>query len=182
MKERSTYASLLVILLASFVLLAIPPSTYADLYQWTDKDGVLHITDDMGKVPEDIRWKVKTFKTTPPKEVEPYRPVEEVVPEEKRDELYGDEPLEWWLNTFRKMNQDIQAIEGRIAARKQYMDIFEGGRRFGQTYAAEDVERYEKFKKEMPEDKKELEELEEELMELRRKATIHGVPREIRGE
>jgi hypothetical protein len=181
MKERFPLMSLAITLLAFFAMLGIPASTYADLYQWIDEDGVLHITDDMGKVPDDIRWKVKTFETTPPKE-EPYRPAVEAVPEEKRGELYGDETLEWWLNTFRKMNQEVQSIEGRIAARKQYIDIFEGGRRFGQIYAAEDVERYEKFKKEMPEDKKELDELKEELTELRRKATIHGVPREIRGE
>lgn len=172
-----------IIALITAVLL-LPDGSYADLYQWTDKDGVLHITDDMGKVPEDVRWRVKIFKTTPAEkgEAEPYWPAEEVVPAERKADLYGDHTLEWWLNTFRKLSQKIQAVEGRIAARKQYINVFEGGRRFGQIYGDEEVERYNEFKKGIPLDEAELSGLNEELQELRRKATIHGVPREIRGE
>ena len=31
----------------------------ADLYKWVGEDGIVHITDDMGKVPEELRAGVK---------------------------------------------------------------------------------------------------------------------------
>ena len=184
MKYRAEWAGLFVLCVTLLAFCVVPGVSCAELYQWTDKDGVLHITDDLGKVPEDKRWKVKKFETTPAVKEAPESavPAEVVVPEEHKGDLYGDETLEWWVNTFKKKNDEAQAVEGRLAARKQFIDVFEGGRRLGQVYAEEDVKKYQGFKEGLPKDEAELVGLKAELGELRRQATIHGVPKEIRGE
>ena len=95
-------------------------------------------------------------------------------------ELYGDHTLEWWTQAFAGKNDDIQLLQSSITTKRQYIDIFEGGRRFGQVFGAGERSTYDSYKKELPEDEKKLQTLKDELDELRRKATIAGVPREIR--
>jgi len=153
----------------------------ADFYKWTDADGVVHITDDMDNVPGEFRTNVKTYKTEPrPKEAPGVE--ERVVPEEEMAELYGDNTLEWWKETFNKLNEEINSLEAGIAVKKQYNEVYEAGRRFGQVFGTKEIETYDRNKKELVAEGKRLEELKEEREELRRKATIYGVPRYIRGE
>lgn len=40
--------------------------TYADLYQWTDAQGVTHVVDDTGLIPDAYRDRVKTHRTAKP--------------------------------------------------------------------------------------------------------------------
>ncbi len=167
-------------------ILFLPAHSVADLYRWTDDDGVLHITDDLGRVPEEERAAVKVFKSRPLEdavlpEVRP--PAREPAEDgRKRPVLYGDQTLVWWINTFRKKIGEVRDVESGIYAKKQFVEVFEGGRRFGQIYGEEELARYEKLSEEIPEDESRLEGLKDELSELRRKATIYGVPREARGE
>lgn len=164
---------------ALMILFLTSSSAYAKLYEWTDKNGVTHITDDLGKVPEDLRPDVKIHETTP--SVEDQAPAAPAAPAgEAARELYGDHTLEWWLNTFRKLREDKRSVESSVAAKERYISIFESGRRFGQTYSREDVERYEKFKKEILADRERIKESQDEIDELTRKATIAGVPKAIR--
>ncbi|MBI5468683.1 MAG: DUF4124 domain-containing protein [Deltaproteobacteria bacterium] len=165
---------------ALIILFLTSSAVYAQFYEWTDKDGVTHITDDLGKVPESLRPDVKIHKTTPAVEEEEAPPVPEIPNGEAAPELYGDHSLEWWLNTFRKIREEKQAIESSVAAKEQYINIFDGGRRVGQVYSREVVERYENFKKEVLADRERLKGFQDELDELTRKATIAGVPRAIR--
>ncbi len=175
------------VLAAVFLLiLFLPAHSPADLYRWTDDDGVLHITDDLGKIPEEERAGMKVFKSRPPEkadldDVRPPTP-EDAENGRKRPELYGDQTLEWWINTFSKKIGEVRAIESGIYAKKQFVEVFEGGRRFGQIYGKEEVARYERLSQEIPEDESRLKGLKKELDELRRKAAIYGVPREARGE
>ncbi len=170
-------------LVAFFLVLLLPTGSAANLYRWTDSDGVLHITDDLGKVPQERREGVKTFKSTPAQEplAERAAPPPSVMKERKGAELYGDHPVEWWLNTFRKKRRDIQSLEAGIQSKKQFISVFEGGRRFGQIYGEEDVKRYELSKAEVVDDASRLDGIKAELAELERKAAIYGVPEEIRG-
>ena len=45
------------------VLLLWSTVSHADLYQWTDTDGVLHVVDDAGEVLEVCRSKQKLYRT-----------------------------------------------------------------------------------------------------------------------
>ncbi|HXI10193.1 MAG TPA: DUF4124 domain-containing protein [Thermodesulfobacteriota bacterium] len=168
---------------ALLVFLLTASAAYAELYEWTDKEGVVHITDDMGKVPEDIRPYVKKHKVSPTVEGEEAPSAPSVTAPSSANhapEMYGDHPLEWWLNTFRKLREEMQSLQASIASKEQFVSLFESGRRFGQVYSKEDVQRYETLKKEIPADQGRLKGLQDELDELTRKATLAGVPKDIR--
>src|SRR5262249_29229348 len=51
------------------LLLFAPSSTLAELYQWTDHDGVIHVVDEAGEVPPAYQDQVKVYqsiKAAPP--------------------------------------------------------------------------------------------------------------------
>ncbi|HEY4706324.1 MAG TPA: DUF4124 domain-containing protein [Thermodesulfobacteriota bacterium] len=168
----------LLVIIALF--LAVAPA-FADLYQWTDQQGVVHITDSLEKVPQAYRGKVRVIKegvkepgpsletTTPP-----------ALSTEPEAQLYGDQTLEWWRQSFNRKKSDIDQLQTSINTKTDFMSLFESGRRVGQIYTPDQVARYNLYRSEMPEDLRRLSELREEYEELQRKATIAGVPKEIR--
>jgi len=174
---------------AAAALLAIfnVSSACADLFQWVDKDGVMHISDSLKNVPDDYRGKVKVFKSSPqagqkgaeqPAQEETTAPVRE----EQREELYGDNTLEWWKETFNKKRQELGELQEAVAAKRQYVSVVESGTQYGNIYGGEDLARYNRYVKELPEDEKRAKSMKDELSELVRKATIYGVPRHLRRE
>ncbi|MBI5286465.1 MAG: DUF4124 domain-containing protein [Deltaproteobacteria bacterium] len=167
---------LVVILLVC--LLSTP--AIADFYQWEDERGVIHVADDLLLVPPKYRDKVKVYKTLPPPPESPPPPSEPPPTPAEGEELYGDYPLEWWRNEFERRKQAISELEKEITAKKRYVEVFEGGRRFGQTYSQEDVRTYEDYKRQLPSLEERLGGLKRDLEEFRRKATASGVPREVR--
>jgi hypothetical protein len=154
----------------------------ATLYQWIGADGNAHVTDDILLVPPKYRDKVKVYETphvedkTPPrfKDVKP-----PIFPKSGR-ELYGGYPLEWWERKLAFKKKEVADLEQIISDYKRYIGVFRKGRKFGKTFGSEEVRAYEDYKKDIPEKEERLEELIVELEELRRKATIYGVPRSIR--
>lgn len=155
----------------------------ADIYKWTDEEGVLHITDDLGKVPEEYRGNVDVTETKPPREVPPEEgPVVEPPPAVEVKELFGGVPLSWWKKQFKEIRESIAEVEGAHAKKKQFVQVYESGSKYGLLYEKSDFETYERYKKEIPEDEKRLGELTEELEKLQRKARSAGVPKKVRGE
>ncbi len=170
-----------------FLLLALPSISYADFYQWVDKEGVTHITDDLGRVPAEYREKTTTHEQTRKEDqgtVEGAPQDEDMTrkTQEKKVELYGDYTLDWWKQAFSKKNDEIAKLEEKITTKRQFVEVFEGGRRFGQVFGSSEVETYNRYKAEIPQDDTTLQNLKDELVELARKATNAGVPRSIRGE
>lgn len=164
------------------VLLFTASAVCAEIYQWTDKNGVVHMTNEPSKVPEEYRGQIKIFKPSK-KESPPEQGAVQQAPERGAGvELYGDEPLEWWKENFRKKREDLQAKDQGIAAKKDFIRMFEGGRRSGQIFETKDVDRYEAYKKELSADEAGASALKDEISELVRKAKINGVPRTVYGE
>ena len=54
------------ILLIGVLCLWLPAVAHADLYQWTDADGVIHIVDETSEVPEPYRAGMKVYHTAKP--------------------------------------------------------------------------------------------------------------------
>jgi hypothetical protein len=50
------------------LLVFISQAAFADVYHWTDKQGVLHITNDIGNVPEEYRSEAEVIVTEPVEE------------------------------------------------------------------------------------------------------------------
>ncbi|MEE8185003.1 MAG: DUF4124 domain-containing protein [Thermodesulfobacteriota bacterium] len=154
----------------------------AELYQWTDKNGNVHATDDILLVPLKYRSKVKVYESIHIEE-EPPRMLDEVAPSIEpgyREDLYGDYPLEWWEEEFDLKNEEVTDLGKTVSDSRRYIEIFENGRRYGQVFSQDEVQTYEDYIDDLPYMEERLEELKAELEELRRRATIYGVPRSIR--
>ena len=155
----------------------------AELYKWTDKEGVVHFADDILLVPSEYRDKVKVYESAPkgdqPSETPDRYPPKYEQPIQKK-ELYGGQDLRWWKKRFADKRREIIEVERTIGERRSYIKVFESGRRFGQTYSEEDVARYVRYKKELENLRGRHERLKEDLRELQRKATLYGVPNGIR--
>ncbi|MBI5598214.1 MAG: DUF4124 domain-containing protein [Deltaproteobacteria bacterium] len=158
----------------------------AAIYQWTDGKGVLHMTDDEEKVPPEYRGKAAVIEleqgrpAAAPPPVPAVRPLSEK--KDEKEELYGDHPLSWWRSAIGKQKNDLDSAEREYYQKKQFVEIFENGRRLGQTYDPDTVGLYTNHKKDLPDVEGRIRELEDGLVELRRKARYSGVPRELRGD
>ena len=174
--------SAIFLLFAALFLLS--SSALADIYKWTDERGVVHITDDPGRIPESMRDKVEVYRTRhrrpAPEEKISIPPTE--LPKAAPSELYGGHPVEWWKEKFDKLKGEIDDLMVSMDRKRKYVSIFESGRRFGQIFGDRELATYRRYKKELVEDEKRLAELKDDLEELRTKATRAGVPRAIRGE
>ncbi|MCR4287598.1 MAG: DUF4124 domain-containing protein [Deltaproteobacteria bacterium] len=180
--KKLVIKTLMLVFASVFFLMSGP--AFADIYRWTDKDGILHITDDLQKVPPEHRGGIEPYKTEErPALEEPSKGIEPTAqPEKTRPELYGEYTLEEWRDMFKKSREEIEKLDSSYQSKKRFVELFESGRRVGQTYSADDVETYVSYKKNMPDDESRLKTLKDALNELIRKATNNGVPKDIRGE
>lgn len=168
------------ILFSAFALLFLASPALADLYQWKDDTGVIHITDSMEKVPQEYRNQVRVFKEGAKEEAPPLDVESPPTLEEERQDLYGDQTLEWWRQNFQKKREELSNLQTSINTKTQFMEVYEGGKRFGQIFDNESNARYKIIKEELPEDLRKLAELREEYEDFQRSAIRAGVPKGIR--
>jgi hypothetical protein len=174
-----------------FSLVLFQPSVSdAELYKWRDADGKLHVTDDLHKVPRDKRRNIEKQSTVP-------RPgstkrgtlsssgatdadfSDDAYEETRGVELYGGESFEWWASEFERLNSKIEWLERNNKNMEEYINVFEGGRRFGQIFGSDETARYQENKRDLPEDRALLIKVKEELAELKQRAVGYGIPEEI---
>ncbi|MDO8446760.1 MAG: DUF4124 domain-containing protein [Deltaproteobacteria bacterium] len=172
-----------VILIIAFVLILDPFSASAETYKWTDDEGVIHVTDDPTKVPdkywEQEKVKKEEVKTAP--ETKPAQPVQQPPgPETEKRELYGDYPLDWWVYKFKALRKDIADTEEDLGKKQDFIAFYVRGRIYGILLTKDEASRFEQYRTEIPVIEEKLKKLKDELEELQRKATIYGVPRNIR--
>jgi hypothetical protein len=90
-------------------------------YEWTDKQGDVHFTDDRGKIPKKYRKKVRVLgddsgqpiisETTEPAQ----KKGSKGAPAEKGKTLYGGRDEASWRNDFKNAKGAIQQTESTIA-------------------------------------------------------------------
>ncbi len=187
MKSTSSRLLLIAIISVAFAadVLIYACDAYGELYYWRDDRGVLHVTDDKDKVPYEYREKTKTMEESeqPSPAREPSKRSYEPAPapgSSKGPELYGGKTLKWWATSISSLKEDIKELEESQKIRLNYIEVFEGGRRFGKIFTEEEIARYEKYKGELSNIEEEIKKKEDELSELRRKATYYGVPKKYR--
>ncbi|MEK7841620.1 MAG: hypothetical protein AAB197_02995 [Deltaproteobacteria bacterium] len=159
---------------------------FADLYQWQDEKGDIHVVDDILLVPPKYKDKVKALKAKPSEQgpsssqplIQPPKPSEP--PAKQQNELYGDYPLEWWKREFDARKKEIGELEKTIEEEKNFIVDYERGRRLYRLYSKEDIEKYETYKNNLPDNENQRNKLKSDLEEFRRKAQTYGVPREVR--
>lgn len=171
--------------LALFLLLTLATPAFSgvgDLYQWSDRDGNVHITDDLLNVPQEYRGKVRLFESTHIEEDSPKQHKLDISPAPVRsgEELFGDKPLSWWQWMLDAKRREVANAEQLVAERTRYIDVFEKGRRVGQRFTTEEFEAYKNYKEDLPAKNKRLTKLRSELEEFKRRARLAGVPKGIR--
>jgi len=182
---RTFAASAILCLALSAAFAAAPPTAGAEWYKWVDEDGVLHVTDDPNRVPREKRGRVEEVSPDElPHVGEEGPPSARPVMEERAapaPELYGGRTLEWWKESFAAMRRDLAELKKEIARKEDLVNVFEGGRRFGQIFTEEQVETYQNYKDSLSKDRESVEKIREEVESLRSRARRAGVPRSVRG-
>ncbi len=170
-----------------FIFLVLPSFVLADIYSWTDREGVMHITDKIEKVPLEYRDKISTMETAEPVKALPVKTpkVRAVKSREVKDkdpelEIYGDQPLMWWRLTFTKLRSEIASAKKELKQKEDFIALFRRGRRLGQHIKPENIETFKHYEAELPLIKKRLLEDQKKLNDLERLARLSGVPKEIR--
>ncbi|MDH4227204.1 MAG: DUF4124 domain-containing protein [Deltaproteobacteria bacterium] len=158
----------------------------ADLYYWTDKDGKLHVTTNKDEVPEAFKEKATHVESKPsappPPAFKPSYTPPATASSQPGVETYGDKTAYEWKTLFDGKNERLRNSKDELSGKKQYIEVFERGRRFGQTYEDNEIKAYEAFKKDIPDIEKRIRDVEEELKDLKRDARYYGVPKEIVGD
>ena len=153
--------------------------------RWIDYDGGVHITEDLANIP-DKSWeeaRVKKEEITPSrKDTQPVVPeAAQTYKEGDTREFFGDYPLEWWIDTFGELRQNIADSQESLDREKNFVTVFdEGSRRYPRKiYTKEEIAQYERSKADIPVMEENLKNLNKELEELQRKARIYGVPKKV---
>ncbi|MBI4745838.1 MAG: DUF4124 domain-containing protein [Deltaproteobacteria bacterium] len=173
------------IVVVFFFLINLFLSNAAEIYRWTDDEGVVHITDDRSNIPDKywVEERVKKEEITPSSnETEPVVPEPaQTYKEGGTGEVFGDYPLAWWIDTFRDLRKDIADSQESLDREKNFVTVFdEGGRRYPRKiYTKEEIAQYERSKADIPVMEDDLKNLNKELEELQRKARIYGVPKKV---
>ncbi len=158
-------------------------AAWATVYEWTDRRGVVNMTDDPDKVPSAYR---KTMKTrdidTREAMPSPAAPVGETVgtplPPPKQAKLYGGHDEEWWRNSFQELRQKLQSLRADIADKKDSLAALHRRRVIYQR--PEDRVAYFAASDEVTKDEEKAASLQKRLDDLDREAEGAGVPREWR--
>lgn len=94
------------------------------LYQWTDENGVVHITDDLGHVPEKFRGRAKRSELLPEKEG--IAPVSEREADQYQPEIENGQRLKAeWRQRFKDARSRLEKVEARRSQlQKEKADLF----------------------------------------------------------
>ncbi len=164
---KSSYLSFMVTVAVLSILILFAPHSGAQLYRWVDQNGVTHFTDNPQNIPEQFKSNVEEF--TPP-QITTYA-------EEKRKE--GSALTPSWDDTggeFRdsegaieELEESISTLKSQIKAKKDLVDYVDDRRNLAKNplrnriITENELELYDRYVSELPDDERELEELEDTL-------------------
>ncbi len=171
------------LLIALFVTMLAFTAARADVYEWVDSQGVVHLTDNPDKVPSRYRKKVKVIETAPAgeKNVPPAQETPSALPkksQESQAELYGGHDEDWWRQSFRQAREGIKAIQDKLPDKKEALAALHRKRVIYQR--ARDRVAYNDMADEIARDEEKIKGLQEQLATLEADADRVGVPYEWR--
>jgi hypothetical protein len=150
----------------------------AQTYQWTDKGGGLHFTDDPDNIPPSYRNRAKEIDVEPPAALE--TPPAETPPasasEGSTDKDGHDE--QWWRFSYRSLREEIRSIEEGLPDKRERLNEL---RRKKAIYSKpSDRVAYYALMDEIKSDENRIAELRKQLSDLDIEASKAGVPFEWR--
>jgi len=102
------------------LLLLYPLSAVALTYEWTDENGTVNFTEDLGKVPKKYRKKAKVLgaeENGPQTTIESGEPAKKTKPEAagEKKKLYGGKDGQSWRKEFAAAKGQVKATESQLA-------------------------------------------------------------------
>ncbi|HJV35344.1 DUF4124 domain-containing protein [Geomonas sp.] len=110
------------LIVALILLYALP--VLAETYEWTDQQGTVHFTEDLGSIPKKYRKKAKVVggdESAPEVTIsnEPAKGAAKAEPKgdegDKPKKLYGGKDEAAWRTAFRNANYEVQQTETELA-------------------------------------------------------------------
>lgn len=164
-------------MIALFIAMFAFSVAQAEVYQWVDRQGVVHFTDDLDNVPARYRKKVKTIESAAPGE-RPIPPAAAPAPAAKKAELYGGRDQNWWSTTFRMARGELRTAREQLAGKQESLTALRRKRVIYQR--TRDRIAYNELKEEIGRDEEKIKQLQEKLANLESEADRAGVPPEWR--
>jgi len=174
---RARFGLCLLTVPAMAVLLAAATPSFADIYRWVDDQGTIHFTDELSNVPPAARKSATlqvreapetggslTILRAPPHAPAPgYGPGNGSAPPGSEETSMTREDL---LSRIEQLKAKIEAKERHIRAvdEKRSLAVNPLRNRFVEKA---DLDLYQKYKAELPEDRRELQDIEDRLSSLR---------------
>jgi hypothetical protein len=183
-REASVMKLFFAILTLFLVFLVTP--VYAELYKFTDSTGKVHFVDDVHKIPQKFRKGAEVVETKPLNlsDVETTKEAFDYVHKtgSGESEIFGDKSLVWWEKQIKALRTKEANAKDAYEAMKDYVSVYEGGRRHARIFNDEEIKKYKEFKEKLPASEKRLETTANELSNLLKKARKAGVPKKVRGD
>ncbi len=170
----------LVLLLLTIVAVS---AVQAETYEWVDRAGVTHFTDDPDRVPAKYRGRVKERESTKSEEVRT-APVEQRAPAAEKAaapaqrELYGGHDEAWWRTAFRSLRNEQKSLQDGLPAKRDQLAAIHRRRVIYQK--ASYRESFNKLNQEIKNDEARIKELQDKLDALGLEAAKAGAPAEWR--
>lgn len=150
---------------------------HADIYQWTDSEGVVHFTDDPDAIPKSYRHKAARRETdhkvkVPPPSAPTLKPAP---PSSAPGEIrYGGWPEDWWRQQFAGLKGQVQSLQASID--KKQSELAELKHKRVIYMRARDRVAINNKQAEIEADQARLQETQQRLATLEHDANVAGVP------
>jgi chromosome segregation ATPase len=95
-----------------------PPLAQAAFYQWTDAQGVVHLTDDQNKIPARYQKKAKELKLQEDPVTQQKAPEPQAQMQPAESPVFGGHDEKWWRESFASLRDQITALQGAISERQ----------------------------------------------------------------
>jgi len=148
----------------------------AEIYQWTDKNGAVHFTDNQDKIPAGYRNRAKEVDLTP--SAEEKEPQANSSNSNVDNSSYGGHDEKWWRNRFQSIRDEIKKIQDNLPAKKERLRELQRVRilfhRMADRFEINDLTT------EINKDEEQIKTLQKKLADLDIEASKHAVPLEWR--
>jgi hypothetical protein len=158
--------------------LLICSGAFATVYQWTDSQGVVHMTDDADKVPARYRKVMKVKEIDAGENILPAAEPGATVPSgganPQEGLLYGGHDMKWWADSFREAQGNLKDLNDQIVDKKKNLEELHRKRVLYQKPS--DRVAYYGLMDEIAKDEEQVKVLQQKLLDLGSKADEAGVP------
>ena len=162
----------IIILLAGVMFMVTV--AHAEIYQWTDRDGEAHFTDNVDKIPLNYRSKARKMDLEPVIQIKE-TPAEAIAQsKENSPSTYGGHDEMWWRSSYRKLREEMKNIQDNLPKKRD--DLAELRRKKIIFSKPSGRIAYYDMLKGIERDEARVTELQNQLAELDAKAAKAGVP------